>query len=42
MLAGIKVTRGPKSDNGDEYGLAEDLRVGHLDTLVFKAPRQFA
>ncbi len=41
MVAGITVSRGSKSDKGDAYGLAENLRVGHLDKLVFKAPRQF-
>ncbi len=41
VVAGITVSRGPKSDKGDAYGLAENLRVGHLDKQVFKAPRQF-
>ena len=42
VVAGITVSRGPKSDKGDAYGLAENLRVGHLDKQVFKAPRQFS
>ncbi len=41
VVAGITVSRGPKSDKGDAYGLAENLRVGRLDKQVFKAPRQF-
>ncbi len=41
VVAGITVSRGPKSDKGDAYGLAEKLRVGNLDKPVFKAPRQF-
>jgi transposase len=41
VVAGISVSRGPKSDKRDAYGLAEKLRVGNLDKPVFKAPRQF-
>ncbi len=41
VVAGIMQSRGPKSDKRDAYGLAEKLRVGNLDKLVFKAPRQF-
>ncbi len=41
VVAGITTSRGPKSDKGDAYGLAESLRVGSLDKHVFKAPRQF-
>jgi transposase len=42
VVAGITQSRGPKSDKRDAYGLAEKLRVGNLDKVVFKAPRQFA
>jgi transposase len=41
VVAGITTSRGPKSDKADAYALAENLRVGHLDKHVFKAPRQF-
>jgi hypothetical protein len=41
VVAGMTESRGPKSDKRDAYGLAEKLRVGNLDKLVFKAPRQF-
>ena len=41
VVAGITMSRGPKSDKGDAYGLAENLRVGHLDKQILKAPRQF-
>ncbi len=42
VVAGVAVSRGPKSDKRDAYGLAEKLRVGNLDKQVFKAPRQFS
>lgn len=41
VVAGITESRGPKSDKLDAYALAENLRVGNLGKLVFKAPRQF-
>jgi transposase len=41
VVAGITVSRGPKSDKRDAYALAEQLRVGNFDKIVFKAPRQF-
>ncbi len=41
MVAGITLSRGHKSDKRDAYGLAEKRRVGSLDKIVFKAPRQF-
>ena len=41
VVAGLTESRGPKSDKRDAYGLAEKLRVGNLDKLVFKAPREF-
>ncbi len=41
VVSGITQSLGPKSDKRDAYGLPEKLRVGNLDKLVFKAPRQF-
>jgi len=41
VVAGISESRGQKSDKGDAYSLAEDLRVGNFGKRVFKAPRQF-
>ncbi len=41
VIAGISESRGQKSDKGDAYSLAEDLRVGNIGKRVFKAPRQF-
>ena len=41
VVVGITTSRGPKSDKHDAYALAEKLRVGSLDKIVFKAPRQF-
>jgi transposase len=41
VVAGITMSRSPKSDKRDAYGLAEQLRVGSFDKIVFKAPRQF-
>jgi transposase len=41
VVAGITTSRGNKSDKRDAYGLAEKRRVGNLDKIVFKAPRQF-
>ena len=41
VVAGVTMSRGPKSDKADAYGLAEKLRVSNLDKIIFKAPRQF-
>jgi transposase len=41
VVAGITTSRGQKNDKRDAYGLAEKLRVGNLDKVIFKAPRQF-
>ncbi len=41
VVAGIRQSRGLKSDKQDAYALAEKLRVGNLETSVFKAPSQF-
>jgi len=41
VVAGIAESRSSKSDRRDAYGLAKKLRVGNLDKIVFKSPRQF-
>jgi transposase len=41
VVAGIRQSRGLKSDKQDAYALAEKLRVRGLETSVFKAPSQF-
>jgi hypothetical protein len=41
-VAGINVSRGPKSDVRDAFGLADALRLGAITTPVFKAPARFA
>ena len=33
LVAGITVSRGPKSDKCDAYALAEQLRVGSFDKV---------
>jgi len=42
VVAGIRVSRGPKSDQRDALSLAQALRTGAIETSVFKAPNQFA
>jgi hypothetical protein len=42
LVAGINESRGPKSDVRDAFGLADALRLGAIDTPVFKAPTCFA
>jgi transposase len=34
-------SRGPKSDARDALALAQALRLGSIDTIVFKAPKLF-
>ena len=41
VVAHIKESRGPKSDAGDAFSLAEKLRVGAIDTKVFKQTGPF-
>lgn len=41
VVAGVRQSRGLKSDKQDAYALAEKLRIGNLETSVFKAPTQF-
>ena len=41
VVTGVTRSRGPKSDRGDAYALAEKLRIGAVDKPVFKAPTEF-
>jgi transposase len=41
VVTSVRGGRGPKSDAKDAYGLAEKLRTGGLDRVVFKAPAEF-
>ena len=41
VVAGIKQSRGPKDDKRDAYGLAEELRIGAIQTRVYKGVGQF-
>ena len=41
VVTSVRGSRGPKSDAKDAYGLAEQLRTGSLDRVVFKAPAEF-
>ena len=41
VVAGVRESRGQKSDKWDAYGLAEKLRTGGLDKRIFKAPQEF-
>jgi len=42
VVVGISESRGAKSDAKDALGLAQAVRLGAVDTVVFKAPSQFA
>jgi transposase len=42
VVVGVTQSRGSKSDAKDALGLAQALRLGAIDTPVFKAPRRFA
>ncbi|MBN2191569.1 MAG: transposase [Polyangiaceae bacterium] len=42
VVASVMVSRGPKSDVHDAFGLAEALRLAAISTPVFKAPTRFA
>jgi hypothetical protein len=35
-VAGVRESRGPKSDKRDAFALAEQLRIGALETVVYK------
>ncbi len=41
VVTSVRGSRGPKSDAKDAYGLAEKLRLGGLDRIVYKAPSEF-
>jgi transposase len=42
VVVGVTRSRGAKSDAKDALGLAQALRLGAIDTTVFKAPSRFA
>ena len=41
VVAGVRKSRGPKSDKRDAFALAEQLRIGALETRVYKSRGQF-
>ncbi len=41
VVAVIKLSRGPKDDKRDAFGLAEALRIGAITTRVYKGVGQF-
>jgi transposase len=41
VVAGVRKSRGPKSDKLDAFGLAERLRIGALETRVYKGRGKF-
>lgn len=41
VVAGVRKSRGPKSDKRDAFGLAEQLRIGALETRVYKGRGKF-
>jgi transposase len=41
VVAGVEQSRGPKSDVRDAFGLAEGLRVGSIQTRVYKGLGEF-
>ena len=41
VVAGVRKSRGPKSDELDAYGLAEQLRIGAIPTRVYKKKGAF-
>ncbi len=40
-MAGVRKSRGPKSDKRDAFALAEQLRIGSLETKVYKGRGKF-
>lgn len=36
VVVGVQESRGPKSDQRDAFGLAEQLRIGAIETRVYK------
>lgn len=41
VVAGVRESRGPKSDKRDAFVLAEQLRIGSLETVVYKDRGRF-
>jgi len=41
VVAGVRESRGPKSDKRDAFALAEQLRIGSLETRVYKGRGKF-
>jgi len=41
VVTGVRKSRGPKSDKADAFALAEQLRIGSLETRVYKGRGQF-
>jgi transposase len=41
VVAGVRESRGPKSDKQDAFALAEQLRIGALETRVYKSRGAF-
>ena len=41
VVTGVRKSRGPKSDKLDAFGLAEQLRIGAIETRVYKGRGQF-
>jgi transposase len=41
VVAGVRRSRGPKSDKRDAFALAEQLRIGAVETRVYKGRGQF-
>jgi hypothetical protein len=41
VVAGVRKSRGPKSDKLDAFALAEQLRIGSLETVVYKGRGRF-
>ena len=41
VVAGVRESRGPKSDKRDAFALAEQLRIGSLETVVYKDRGRF-
>jgi transposase len=41
VVAGVRKSRGPKSDKRDAFALAEQLRIGALETKVYKGRGKF-
>ncbi len=42
VVVAVRRSRGPKDDERDAYGLAEDLRIGNVKVKVYKKQGEFA